>query len=57
MSDSGLPTAQRREVDTGVTLNGWTEINSGLAENETVVVQGQRLLSGGEQLRIIGSVR
>ena len=52
---AGLPVAARREVSCGVTLQGWTEIKSGLGEGETVVVQGQQLLSGGERLRIVGS--
>jgi multidrug efflux pump subunit AcrA (membrane-fusion protein) len=52
---TGLPVAARREVNCGVTLQGWTEIKSGLAEGEAVIVQGQQLLSGGEGLRIIGN--
>ena len=52
---AGAPLAQRREVETGVSLDGLTEIRSGLSAGETIVVQGQQLLSGGESLRIIGS--
>lgn len=52
---TGLSVAVKREVDCGVTLQGWTEIKSGLAEGETVIVQGQQLLNGGEHLRIIGN--
>jgi multidrug efflux pump subunit AcrA (membrane-fusion protein) len=48
-----LPRVERRGVETGVTLNGWTEIRSGLEEGEAVVVQGQQLLSGGETVRVI----
>jgi multidrug efflux pump subunit AcrA (membrane-fusion protein) len=53
--EKGLPIAARQEVSRGVTLQGWTEIKSGLAEGEIVIVQGQQLLSGGERLRIIGN--
>jgi multidrug efflux pump subunit AcrA (membrane-fusion protein) len=48
------PCAEARIVAAGVTLDGWTEIKSGLREGETLVVQGQQLLSGGEALRIVG---
>ena len=53
--EAGLPVATRREVICGVTLQGWTEIRSGLGEGEAVIVQGQQLLAGGEHLRVIGS--
>lgn len=53
---AGIPTAVKREVTRGVTLQGWTEIKSGLNEKETVIVQGQQLLSGGESLRIISQL-
>ena len=53
--ETGRPTAERREVSCGVTLQGRTEIRSGLSEGEAVIVQGQQLLSGGERLRIIGN--
>jgi multidrug efflux pump subunit AcrA (membrane-fusion protein) len=49
-----FPRAEKRGVETGVTLEGWTEIRSGLDEGEAVVVQGQQLLSGGEAVRVIG---
>jgi multidrug efflux pump subunit AcrA (membrane-fusion protein) len=48
----GLPQAEKREVESGVTLDGWIEIRSGLDEGEAVIVQGQQLLSGGESLRV-----
>jgi multidrug efflux pump subunit AcrA (membrane-fusion protein) len=48
----GLPHAEKRRVETGVTLDGWIEIRSGLDEGEAVVVQGQQLLSGGEIVRV-----
>jgi multidrug efflux pump subunit AcrA (membrane-fusion protein) len=49
--------AEKRVVEAGVSLNGWTEIKSGLAEGEAVVVQGQQLLSGGEAVRVIAGAR
>ena len=48
--------AVRREVSTGVTLQGYTEITDGLAEGEVVITQGQQLLVGGEAVRLIGSL-
>ena len=53
--ETGLPVAARREVSCGVTLQGWTEVKSGLAEGDAVIIQGQQLLSGGERLRIVGN--
>ena len=47
------PRAERRTVETGVTLNGWTEIRAGLDEGETVLVQGQQLLTGGEAVQVV----
>jgi len=55
-NQAGIPTAVKREVTRGVTLQGWTEIKSGLNEKETVVVQGQQLLNGGESLRVISQL-
>jgi multidrug efflux pump subunit AcrA (membrane-fusion protein) len=46
--------AESRHVATGVTINGLTEITSGLSAGESVVIQGQQLLSGGEAVRVIG---
>jgi len=53
-NNNGQPVAVKREVSCGVTLQGRTEIKSGLSEGESVIVQGQQLLSGGESLRIVG---
>ena len=53
---SGQPVSARREVTSGASLQGLTEIRSGLEAGDVIVVQGQQLLSGGESLRIIGSV-
>jgi multidrug efflux pump subunit AcrA (membrane-fusion protein) len=47
--------AELREICTGVTIGGLTEIKSGLAAGETVVIQGQQLLSDGAAIRVIGS--
>jgi multidrug efflux pump subunit AcrA (membrane-fusion protein) len=52
-SAAGMLYAEPRVVETGVTLNGWTEIRVGLDEGEAALVQGQQLLSGGEAVRII----
>jgi multidrug efflux pump subunit AcrA (membrane-fusion protein) len=54
---SGILFAEQREVMSGVSLNGWTEIKSGLSEGETVVVRGQQLLRGGEMVRVIAGSR
>jgi len=53
---AGRPFAERREIAPGASLQGMTEVRSGLSSGETVIVQGQQLLSGGEQLRIIGGL-
>ncbi|MCL1992769.1 MAG: efflux RND transporter periplasmic adaptor subunit [Spirochaetes bacterium] len=54
--DDGQLVALRRQVETGVTLQGWTEIRTGIETGEEVIVQGQHLLSGGEHIRIIGQI-
>jgi multidrug efflux pump subunit AcrA (membrane-fusion protein) len=54
LDNAGQPIVTRREVSTGVTLQGLTEIKSGLAQGVAVIVQGQQLLSGGERVRVIG---
>ena len=55
--ETALYDAEKRVVEAGVSLNGWTEIKSGLIEGEAVVVQGQQLLSGGEAVRVIAGAR
>ncbi|MDR1389626.1 MAG: efflux RND transporter periplasmic adaptor subunit [Treponema sp.] len=45
--------AEKRKAETGVSLDGWTEIKSGIDEWDAVVVQGQQLLSGGEAVQVI----
>jgi multidrug efflux pump subunit AcrA (membrane-fusion protein) len=46
--------AEPRRVSPGVTINGLTEITSGLSAGESVVIQGQQLLSDGAAVRVIG---
>jgi multidrug efflux pump subunit AcrA (membrane-fusion protein) len=46
--------AELRQVGTGVTLNGLTEITWGLNAGEMVVIQGQRVLADGAAVRVIG---
>jgi multidrug efflux pump subunit AcrA (membrane-fusion protein) len=44
-----------REIETGVSVDGETEIKSGLESGETVVIQGQQFLSDGAAVRVIGN--
>jgi multidrug efflux pump subunit AcrA (membrane-fusion protein) len=44
-----------REVVAGVTIDGETEIKTGLSAGEAVVFQGQQFLTDGAQVRVIGS--
>jgi multidrug efflux pump subunit AcrA (membrane-fusion protein) len=55
--EAGEARVEQRTVVAGVTLEGRTEIISGLAAGEAVVVQGQQLLSGGETVRVIGGTQ
>jgi multidrug efflux pump subunit AcrA (membrane-fusion protein) len=43
-----------REISAGITIDGLTEIRSGLSEGEIIVIQGQQLLSSGAAVRVIG---
>jgi multidrug efflux pump subunit AcrA (membrane-fusion protein) len=43
-----------QEVTAGVTVDGETEIRSGLEAGMTVVVQGQQFLTDGAKVRVIG---
>jgi multidrug efflux pump subunit AcrA (membrane-fusion protein) len=45
------------QVETGVTVDGETEIKSGLTGNEAVVIQGQQFLSDGAEVRNIGGAQ
>jgi multidrug efflux pump subunit AcrA (membrane-fusion protein) len=44
-----------RAVSVGVTVDGETEIKSGLAAGEKVVVQGQQFLTDGAAVKVLGS--
>jgi RND family efflux transporter MFP subunit len=46
---------RRREVETGVSVDGEMEIRSGLPAGERVVVQGQQFLTDGAAVRVIGN--
>ncbi|MDR3171261.1 MAG: efflux RND transporter periplasmic adaptor subunit [Treponema sp.] len=45
------------EVESGVSVDGETEIRSGLTGNEKVVIQGQQFLTDGAAVRIIGGAQ
>jgi hypothetical protein len=42
------------EVSPGVTVDNETEIQSGLSEEDVVVVQGQQFLNDGARVNVIG---
>lgn len=46
-------TASRRVIETGYRSEEETEILTGLAEGESVVIQGQRSLEDGQRIRIV----
>jgi multidrug efflux pump subunit AcrA (membrane-fusion protein) len=46
--------AELREVSTGVTIDRLTEIRSGIASGEKVIVQGQQFISDGSVVRVAG---
>jgi len=48
-------TVSRREVKTGVSVDGMAEILSGVDEGDTVVTQGQQLLSDGVKVRAVNA--
>jgi multidrug efflux pump subunit AcrA (membrane-fusion protein) len=48
-------TVARREVKTGVGVDGLTEVSDGIAEGEVVVTQGQQFLSDGVKVRVINA--
>jgi multidrug efflux pump subunit AcrA (membrane-fusion protein) len=50
----GTSQVSMREVVLGVTIDGETEIKSGLKAGESVVVQGQQFLTDGAQVRVLG---
>jgi RND family efflux transporter MFP subunit len=45
-----------REVTAGVAVDGLSEIKSGLADGEAVVIQGQQFLSDGAAVRVIEKI-
>jgi RND family efflux transporter MFP subunit len=55
--DQNTGTAKFIEIEGGVSVDGETEIKSGLTGNEKVVVQGQQFLSSSAAVRIIGGVQ
>ncbi len=44
--------AARRRVTTGILENGWTQIDSGLAAGEKLIVKGQRDLQDGQEVMV-----
>jgi multidrug efflux pump subunit AcrA (membrane-fusion protein) len=54
LSDDGAQVSMR-EIEAGVSVDGETEIKSGLASGEEVVIQGQQFLTDGARVRVIGS--
>jgi RND family efflux transporter MFP subunit len=52
----GLPRAFLREVKTGVTIDALTEIKTGIASGEKVIIQGQQFITDGAPVRVLGSV-
>ena len=51
---AGTPRVELREVNAGVNVDREVEIKNGLAPGESVVVQGQQLLTDGAPVRVIG---
>jgi RND family efflux transporter MFP subunit len=47
------PVARRKQIVTGITIDGVMEIQSGLSANEEIVVRGQTLLEDGSRINII----
>jgi hypothetical protein len=46
--------ATLREIAAGVSVDGETEIKSGLASGEEVAIQDQQFLTGGAAVQVIG---
>jgi len=42
-----------RNVETGISQNGWVEIKSGLSENDSLIVAGQYLVKTDEPVKVI----
>jgi multidrug efflux pump subunit AcrA (membrane-fusion protein) len=45
--------ATSRGIETGLSQNGWTEIKSGLSENDSLIVAGQYMVKENEPVKII----
>ena len=45
--------AVSRNVETGISQNGWVEIKSGLSENDSLIVAGQYLVKTDEPVKVI----
>ena len=52
-SDPEIPVAKRRDIRTGISIDGVVEIADGLLPAEEVVVRGQSLLEDGSRVNII----
>jgi multidrug efflux pump subunit AcrA (membrane-fusion protein) len=47
--------AVSRNVETGISQNGWVEIKSGLSENDSLIVAGQYLVKTDEPVKVIAT--
>lgn len=56
-SEGEKQTVSMREVESGVSVDGETEIRSGVSAGEIVVTQGQRFLTDGAEVRVIGGAQ
>lgn len=52
---NGDSTVSRREITQGVTVDGVTQITSGVSAGERVVVQGMQILSDGVKVKDLGA--
>jgi hypothetical protein len=52
---AGLNRADLREIAAGVTINQLTEIKTGIAVGDVVLIQGQQFISDGAPVRVIAS--
>ncbi|ULQ60868.1 efflux RND transporter periplasmic adaptor subunit [Brucepastera parasyntrophica] len=51
----GADTVRLQEVSTGVSVDDLTEIKTGLAENDIVIIQGQQFLSDNAKVRVVNA--
>jgi membrane fusion protein (multidrug efflux system) len=47
-------TVERREIELGERENGWVEVTAGLAEDQTIVVDGLMDLRDGDRIQVAG---